>query len=89
MSDNNEKKPTTLTDDEMVTEAHVGRRSALGLIGAGVVGAARADETRPAAARAVARRERSMVFSLVERPVNRVLRRSGARRRASAPVRAG
>ena len=40
MSDNNEKKPTTLTDDEMVTEAHVGRRSALGLIGAGVVGAA-------------------------------------------------
>ena len=40
MSDKNEKKPTTLTDDEMVTEAHVGRRSALGLIGAGIVGAA-------------------------------------------------
>lgn len=39
MSDN-EKKPTTLTDEEMVTEAHLGRRSALGLIGAGVVSAA-------------------------------------------------
>ncbi|MEZ4389983.1 MAG: hypothetical protein R3A48_02715 [Polyangiales bacterium] len=38
MSDKTEKK--TLSDDEMVTEAHMGRRSALGLIGAGVVGAA-------------------------------------------------
>lgn len=33
-------KKKTLSDDEMVTEAHLGRRSALGLIGAGFVGAA-------------------------------------------------
>ena len=39
MSDKNEKK-TTLTDEEIVTEKSIGRRSTLRIIGASVVGAA-------------------------------------------------
>ena len=38
MSENNEKK--TLTDEEIVTEKTIGRRSTLGIIGASVVGVA-------------------------------------------------